>query len=1307
MNSKYNCELNTKPSCPRGQTSDIAGKNCITHDEFCKLECVGIGDGTGTFIESVGKCECTTVGDYDSGCAANSCTTNTYVEYDCDGKVIVYNSDGTVKTSAYDPSTISGVYGTFKCSRDDCKCTSSSLSVSGSQFVYDFQESLVGNRILRNLNITNTSDPNYIPVKRRLTQRELATTTTITNPITCVVAGNMIEFNVDSTTKSYPVYMKDSLLNTNSAFDYAGFLNLATTIESGTATVSTYVHQFDTSGTYVFMNSLDNYQQTIIRVVASTASCSGSTSVSSATLASLFALNLSTVKETNDVNMTFFFRLILTKMFLLIVLVAFVTYMHSLDKKWALFPWLRKKEDEEEEEEKRKETAKDKIKVRLKADELKGTRDKLMDQIDRLRKRLEEVAREREKEGKSKSNSSITNKLLKELRIIRKKLKKNAKVIRNETGHDFENEDKPNMKIHKTFTRKADDPALLARQKLKKQMDEDRKYDIPDDLKHQIDEEVENREFQRLGRAQEDNRHQVSNYLDEERKKLEDRLRSEGKLSESEIENILNDYDMNTRDMAEILQEDERRQQENFKRQLEARKKRRNDMFTGINKLKEERLRAKEIEAKELEEHFKKMKEEENYIIGKVLVNEEKKMRKNLEDELEKKKTNRLKSYVDKMKKTKDKEKFKDALEEYNDQLKTVEDELHNERKRAMMEIERKIAERKKRERERIAQMKPEKSSVDIKGIEDKIQAKLDLLKKESDDEAAAILEEERRKRNISQELAMLRKQNDEQVKHLRDLNQQKYYEFCEELNEKYDEEKLGKLIDLNSGTEGLQSMREELADSISLLKRSDAPEEKKELMSRIEELKDKIKRAKKDGKEEEKIKKNNKLLQERAKLIEEKEAKRKEFRWKQFQEEEKERDRLRDLEREDWIKREKEAIDAVVDKYMTSGDLQGLAEVLDQAYGAGSKIYAERNLDLNNKLQEKKARRLKYSFNSNLDKKIHEIEELNRVMNPQLERLNAKKYLISEEEYKTQLKDLMMKENEKRAEIEAMAASREQDSQSKTMLDFVDQQKDMVDNLNEDMKNLREYAFKPHKVKDKHLKNEIKKLNEKYNKDLNKLKKEEEEEVKRQIEEIKNRYKKDENMLERQLDEYRDNLENFKSHNKNFMAEQLARERERLGNELTEDEKTLLMAKYERKMANLNKALEKEHGRQVKGHTDQMKEKQKEIEMKKREREILLNNLSMYKDSRAKQIAYEDNFEKLASMVEEDLELIDQEAYSGPKMQIYDLVKFKRESDEYLDVLRGDVGLLERVKRIENHVQSIETSYKNRKMHKERLQKQ
>ena len=151
QNSEYNCELETEITCPQGEVPDITGKTCISHTALCALECAGIGDGTGTFIESVRKCECSTIGDYDSGCAAASCTTNKYVEYDCDGKVTVYNSDGTVATTAFDPSTISGVYGTFKCTRDDCKCTSSSLSISGDQFVYDFAESAVARRLLRHL----------------------------------------------------------------------------------------------------------------------------------------------------------------------------------------------------------------------------------------------------------------------------------------------------------------------------------------------------------------------------------------------------------------------------------------------------------------------------------------------------------------------------------------------------------------------------------------------------------------------------------------------------------------------------------------------------------------------------------------------------------------------------------------------------------------------------------------------------------------------------------------------------------------------------------------------------------------------------------------------------------------------------------------------------------------------------------------------------------------------------------------------------------------------------------------------------
>lgn len=1172
--------------------------------------------------------------------------------------------------------------------------------MSGNSFVYDFTGSSVAARILRNLGIEE---------KPRPVRRDLATTTTITNPVTCIVGGNMVEFSVDSTTKSYPVYMSDSLMNTNPSFDYGGFLNLASTVSAGTSTVTVYVHTFDTAGTYVFMNSLDNYQQTIIKVVASDATCPTSATVSSTTLNALYQLNLSTTKETDDVDMTFFIRLVAAKIGLLVLLVGFVTYMHSLDKEWTIFPFLKKKQEEEEEKERLKRKKEKEKQVKLKAEELRQIRDELAKHVEALRKRIKELEQARLnklQEKKKIEKLSHTSKLLETLRLLKKDIKKRAKLIRNANGFDFE-KDKEDILIQKKFNQgiKAAEPSLLELNKKKTNGVDDNKYDIPEDLRQQMDEDVQNREFQKLDRAQDDNRQQVSNYFDEERQKLEDRLRREGKLNEGEIENILNDYDMHTRDMAQMLQEDERRQQENFRRQLEARKARRQGIFNDIDKLKADRLRAKEIEAKEHEKHYEKMKAEENHIIGKVLVEEEKKMRKDLETDLEKKKKSKLKAFADKLKKTDDKDEFKRVLQEYNEKQKQVEDELENERKRALMDIERKMAERKRKERLRIAQMKPAQSSVNVEGIEKKIEDKMDMLKREADDEAAEALEEERKKRNISQELAMLRKQNDEQVKKLRRLNEQRYDEYCRELNKKYDESKLGDLIDLNDGSEGLQGMREELADSVSLLKRSQDSEEKKELEHRIKELKLAIANADK-GDEAEKIRKNNKLLQDRAKLVEERENKKREFRWRQFEEEEQERDRLRDHERDEWIRREKEAIDAVIDKYMSKGDMEGLAEVLDQAYKF-SKIYSDRLLDQTNKLQEKKARRLKYNFNANLDKKIHDIEELNRVMNPQLERLNAKKNIISEDDYKTQLKDLMMKENEKRAEIEALASSREQDSQKQIMLQFVDLQKGMVDQLNSDMNELRSYAFNSNKIKDKQMKNETKKLNEKYAKELERMKQDEEEEKKRQIDEIKNRFKQGEDELERnrkdfemlsmfekKLEDTRESSDRFKQQNKQLMMDQINKERNKLGKELTEDEKAILMARYERKMKNLNKALEKEHNRQKHGHSKQLTDKQRELEMKKRERELLLNSLSMYKDSRAEQIAYEDNFDRLCSMLDEDLVLIDQEAYSAPSMKIYDLVRWKREADEYLDVLGGDVDLLERVRRIEKYVANLKNTY-------------
>lgn len=185
--------------------------------------------------------------------------------------------------------------------------------------------------------------------------------------------------------------------------------------------------------------------------------------------------------------------------------------------------------------------------------------------------------------------------------------------------------------------------------------------------------------------------------------------------------------------------------------------------------------------------------------------------------------------------------------------------------------------------------------------------------------------------------------------------------------------------------------------------------------------------------------------------------------------------------------------------------------------------------------------------------------------------------------------------------------------------------------------------------------------------------------------------------LFEKRLDDNRTNEEKFKMQNKKLMLDQLNKEKDKLGKELTDDEKAILMENYERKMKNLNKALEREFNRQNKDHSKQLADKIRELEMKKRERELLMNSLSMYKDARAEQIAYEDNFEKLASIIEEDLELIDHEAYSYKPMKIYDLIKWKRETDDFLDALGGDATLLERVRRIEKYVGNLDTSSYNR----------
>jgi hypothetical protein len=114
-------------------------------------------------------------------------------------------------------------------------------------FTYDYATNPL---IVKYSGIANTT----VKARRLLqgsTSGSSTSATTITSPVMCIKAGAAVLFSINSSTGSYPVYVKNSILNTNKNFDYGPFLDLASTVSKGLY-VSTFTSTFDEQGIYVF-----------------------------------------------------------------------------------------------------------------------------------------------------------------------------------------------------------------------------------------------------------------------------------------------------------------------------------------------------------------------------------------------------------------------------------------------------------------------------------------------------------------------------------------------------------------------------------------------------------------------------------------------------------------------------------------------------------------------------------------------------------------------------------------------------------------------------------------------------------------------------------------------------------------------------------------------------------------------------------------------------------------------------------------------------------------------------------------------
>ena len=154
------------------------------------------------------------------------------------------------------------------------------------------------------------------------------TDNTIVNPLVCLVENEALTFQLyeDDSGVHYPVYSKDHLLNSNPQFDFGGFTQLADYV-NGNASVSSFVHIFDTHGIYVFHDSINHNLEVIVTVVPDGSECAeqNGARVLPATKSTFVSLNVTKHAVANtEPNWPIIFGVIGTMGFIVLVLLIVV-----------------------------------------------------------------------------------------------------------------------------------------------------------------------------------------------------------------------------------------------------------------------------------------------------------------------------------------------------------------------------------------------------------------------------------------------------------------------------------------------------------------------------------------------------------------------------------------------------------------------------------------------------------------------------------------------------------------------------------------------------------------------------------------------------------------------------------------------------------------------------------------------------------------------------------------------------------------------------------------------------------------------
>ncbi|KAG5175440.1 hypothetical protein JKP88DRAFT_172331 [Tribonema minus] len=133
--------------------------------------------------------------------------------------------------------------------------------------------------------------------QQRQQQRRRSTASaepSIASPLTCIAVGDSLLFDISA--GCYPVYQKDSLLNTDADFDYGAFRDVAARAAAlspdGSAQYTAFAFTFTTTGVHAFASSCGDGAVTVVTVMPADMACTTAAAFVPLTTAALVGLGV-------------------------------------------------------------------------------------------------------------------------------------------------------------------------------------------------------------------------------------------------------------------------------------------------------------------------------------------------------------------------------------------------------------------------------------------------------------------------------------------------------------------------------------------------------------------------------------------------------------------------------------------------------------------------------------------------------------------------------------------------------------------------------------------------------------------------------------------------------------------------------------------------------------------------------------------------------------------------------------------------------------------------------------------------------